>query len=78
MLLEQSNVQRVWFGTAVPISFTVIPGKSASVHTLTCLRWGKHLLSVSQVVAWSGLVVYQQASLSSVPKVIYNGISSIS
>jgi len=27
---------RVWFCTAVPISNTVIPGKSVNVHVLTC------------------------------------------
>ena len=30
------------FGTAVPISYRVIPGKSFSVHVLTCLPRGKH------------------------------------
>ena len=34
---ELSNVQRLWFGSAVPISYTVISGKSFSVHVLTCL-----------------------------------------
>ena len=35
-ILEQSNLQWVWIGTAVPISYTVIPGKIASVHVRTC------------------------------------------
>jgi len=35
--LGQSNVQRVWFGTTVPISYPVIPRKSFSVHVLNCL-----------------------------------------
>ena len=46
---RNSNFQRGWFGTDVHISFTVIQGKSASVHALTCLPWGTHLLSVSLV-----------------------------
>jgi len=32
---ELSNVQRVWFGTNIPISYTVIPGKNFCVHILT-------------------------------------------
>ena len=34
-----SNVQRLWFGTDVPISYTVIPGKIFSVHVLTSSPW---------------------------------------
>jgi len=41
LLPEQSNVQRVWFGTAVPTSYTVIGGTCFSVHVLTCLPRGK-------------------------------------
>jgi hypothetical protein len=37
----------------------VIPGKSACVYVLTCLPWGSHLLSVSLVVVYYGLAVYQ-------------------
>ena len=36
LLLEQSYAQRVWFGTAVPISYIFIPVKDASVHVQTC------------------------------------------
>jgi len=51
VLLGQSNVQRVWFGSAVPISYTVIPGKSFSVHVLACLPEAKHQHPISVVVA---------------------------
>jgi len=50
LLLDQINVQRVWFGTAVPLSYTVIPGKNASVHIRSCSPQNKHILSVSLVV----------------------------
>jgi len=42
VFLGQSNVQRVWFGSAVPTSYTVTPGKSVSVHLLTRLPRSRH------------------------------------
>ena len=32
---ELCNVRRVWFGTNVPIPYTVTPGKNFSEHVLT-------------------------------------------
>ena len=51
ILIGQSNVQRVWFGSAVPISYTVIPGKNFSVHVPACFPEAKHQHPTSVVVA---------------------------